>query len=65
MISKNELRQILSKNGHNLKDCDLDIIFEVTLTNQPNPDNKVSYKIFLDTIKNFKREYIKYKNLLG
>jgi hypothetical protein len=56
---------ILSRNGHNLSDNDFDIIFTVTLTNQPHPENKVSYRVFLDTIKNFKREYLRYKTLLG
>lgn len=65
LVTKDELNQILIKNGHNLEEKDLNIIFAVTLANQPNSEEKVSYKVFLDTIKNFKREFLKYRTLLG
>lgn len=59
------MRQILANNNHNFPDQEYNLIFEITLKNYPNSSDMVSYKAFIDVMRNLKREFMKYRNLLS
>jgi hypothetical protein len=59
------LKEILLKNDYPFPDEEYNLIYEITLKNYPNKDNKVTYKAFINAMRNLKREYIKYRTLLS
>ena len=41
-----------------------DVMFNVAIKNYPNPEEKLSPKSFISTMRNLKREYQKYRSAL-
>jgi hypothetical protein len=54
----------LSKHNYNFADEEFNLIYQLTLKNYPNQDEKVTYKAFIDIMRNLKREFMKYRTLL-
>ncbi len=53
----------MSKN-YNFSDPEFNLIFEITLKNFPNKEEKVSIKAFVDVMRGMKREFMKYRTLV-
>lgn len=58
-VSKEELSVILQNNTHQIPADEYDVMYELTKRNY----KKVTYKTFLEMIRNLKRDYLKYRTL--
>jgi hypothetical protein len=54
---------LLDKYNYKFKQEEFELIMQITLKNFPNKDNKISFKSFIDCMKNLKREYHKYRGI--
>jgi hypothetical protein len=54
----------VSKN-YAFPDEEYNLIYQIALKNYPNEEEKVSYKGFLDVMRNLKREYMRYRTLIS
>lgn len=55
---------MLKKNEYNFPDEEFNLLYQLALKNYPNINGKVSYKSFIELIRNLKREYMKYRTLV-
>ena len=64
LFTKEEIYEQMKKYDFNLPDVEYDVMFNITLKNYPNKEEKVSPKAFISTMRNLKREYQKYRSAL-
>ena len=62
--TKDEINKILVDNKFYIPKNELDCIYDITIKNYPNNEGKISYTSFISTLKNLKREYMKYRTLI-
>ena len=53
------------KREYTFSDSEFNILFQLTLRNYPNNEEKVSYKAFIDVMRNLKKEFMKYRTLIS
>lgn len=58
-VSKEELSVLLQNSTHQIPDDEFDVMYELTLRNY----QRVTFKAFLEMIRNLKRDYLKYRTL--
>jgi hypothetical protein len=56
---------MLSKYNYEFKEEEFNLICQITLKNFPNEEAKISFKSFIDIMRNLKREYLKYRGTLN
>ena len=64
LYTKEEINQQMKKYDFIIPEKEYDVMFNITLKNYPNPEEKVSPKSFISTMRNLKREYQKYRSAL-
>ena len=55
----------MEKYQYNFKDEEFNLIYQITLKNYPNEKGMISFKGFVDIMRNLKREYQKYRGILN
>jgi hypothetical protein len=61
LLTKEEIYQQMRKYDFIIPEEEYDVMFNIAIKNYPNPDNKISPKSFISTMRNLKREYQKYR----
>ena len=64
-VDKNELKSLLKNKTFTFPDEEFETIFEITRQNEGANCEKISYKGFMETIRNLKRDYIKYRTMFN
>jgi hypothetical protein len=62
--TKQEILEVLNENKIEVPQDEFELVFTVGLKNYPNDEEKLSPHQFIATLKNFKREYMKYRTLV-
>ena len=65
LLSKEEINEIMSKNNIEIPPEEYNLIYQIGLQNYPNEEGKMSANSFLSTMRNLKREYMKYRTLVN
>ena len=55
----------MEKHKYEFKQEEFDLICQISQKNFPNDEGKISFKSFLEVMKNLKREYLKYRGILN
>jgi len=55
----------LNKKNYDFKDEEFQVIYNITLGNYPNSEGKISYKAFVEVMRNLKRDYVKYRGIFS
>lgn len=64
LMTKVEIKDILNKNNMIIPDEEFNLIWEIGIKNYPNTEGKLSSTAFINTMRNLKREYMKYRTLV-
>ena len=64
LMTKEEIFKQMKKYDFIIPEIEYDVMFNITLKNYPNEEEKVSTKAFISTMRNLKREYQKYRSAL-
>ena len=64
LMTKEEIFKQMKKYDFIIPEIEYDVMFNITLKNYPNEEEKVSPKAFISTMRNLKREYQKYRSTL-
>ena len=64
LMTKEEIFKQMKKYDFIIPEIEYDVMFNITLKNYPNEEEKVSPKAFISTMRNLKREYQKYRSAL-
>ena len=62
LYTKEEIIGLLKENNYEFPESEFNLIYEVAIKNYPNEEKKLSPNSFLATMRNLKREYMKYRN---
>ena len=65
LMTKEEIYEIIQKYDFNIPEDEFNLIYQVGLKNYPNNEGKMSPKSFISTMRNLKREYQKYRNIVN
>ena len=65
LMTKEEIYELIKKYDFNIPEDEYNLIYQVGLKNYPNIDGKMSPKSFIGTMRNLKREYQKYRNIVN
>lgn len=64
LYTKEEIDALLKKYDYAFPPEEFNLIFQVGLKNYPNEEEKISANAFLATMRNLKREFMKYRTLI-
>lgn len=64
LMTKEEVKNILTSNRYIIPDEEFNLIWEIGIKNYPNDNGKMSATSFISTMRNLKREYMKYRTLV-
>ena len=64
LYTKEEIIGILKENNYEFPESEFNLIYEIAMKNYPNEEKKLSPNSFLSTMRNLKREYMKYRTLV-
>ena len=64
LLTKEEIYELMKKYDFIIPQEEYDVMFNVAIKNYPNPEEKLSPKSFISTMRNLKREYQKYRSAL-
>ena len=65
LMTKEEIYELIKKYDFNIPEEEFNLIYQVGLKNYPNNEEKMSPKSFIGTMRNLKREYQKYRNIVN
>ena len=65
LMTKEEIYEIIQRYDFNIPQDEFNLIYQVGLKNYPNDEGKMSPKSFISTMRNLKREYQKYRNIVN
>lgn len=65
LLTKDEIADILNKNQIEVPQEEYNLIYQIGLKNYPNEEGKMSANAFISTMRNLKREYMKYRTLVN
>ena len=65
LMTKKEIYELIQKYNFNIPEEEFNLIYQVGLKNYPNNEEKMSPKSFIGTMRNLKREYQKYRNIVN
>ncbi len=65
LMTKEEIYDLIKKFDFNIPEDEFNLIYQVGLKNYPNEEEKMSPKSFISTMRNLKREYQKYRNIVN
>ena len=65
LMTKEEIYELIKKYDFNIPQDEFNLIYQVGLKNYPNNEEKMSPKSFISTMRNLKREYQKYRNIVN
>ncbi len=65
LMTKEEIYELIQKYDFNIPEDEYNLIYQVGLKNYPNDEGKMSPKSFIGTMRNLKREYQKYRNIVN
>ena len=65
LMTKNEIYELIQKYNFNIPEEEFNLIYQVGLKNYPNNEEKMSPKSFIGAMRNLKREYQKYRNIVN
>ena len=54
----------MKKNRYEFQEEEFNLIYQITLKNNPNNQGQISFKSFIEIMRNLKKEYNKYKTIL-
>lgn len=63
LVTKEELWKVIKDKPMSIPEEEYDTLFEITRQNMGGNTNIVTYKAFLETIRNLKRDYLKYRTM--
>jgi hypothetical protein len=55
----------LEKKDYKFSDDEFKVICQIVLANKPNKEEKITFKSFVEVIRSLKRDYLKFKGILG
>lgn len=62
-VNKVELWEIVQEKSISMPEEEFDTLYEITRQNMGGINNTVTYRAFLETIRNLKRDYLKYRSM--
>lgn len=62
-VDKESLREMLKNKTYYIPDDEFDTLYEITRQNLGATSDKVTFKAFLETVRNIKRDYLKYRTM--
>ena len=65
LMTKEEIYDVIKKYDFIIPEDEFNLMYQVGLKNYPNSDGKMSPKSFISTMRNLKREYQKYRNIVN
>ena len=65
LMTKEEIYELIQRYDFNIPQDEFNLIYQVGLKNYPNAEGKMSPKSFIGTMRNLKREYQKYRNIVN
>ena len=64
-MTKEEIYETIKRFDFNIPEDEFNLIYQVGLKNYLNKEEKMSPKGFISTMRNLKREYQKYRNIVN
>jgi len=65
LMTKDEIYELIQNYNFDIPKEEFNLIYQVGLKNYPNNEEKMSPKSFISTMRNLKREYQKYRNIVN
>ena len=65
LMTKEEIYDVIKKYDFIIPEDEFNLMYQVGLKNYPNSEGKMSPKSFISTMRNLKREYQKYRNIVN
>ena len=65
LMTKEEIYDVIKKYDFIIPEDEFNLMYQVGLKNYPNIEGKMSPKSFISTMRNLKREYQKYRNIVN
>ena len=65
LMTKEEIYELIKRYDFIIPEDEYNLIYQVGLKNYPNSEGKMSPKSFIGTMRNLKREYQKYRNIVN
>ncbi len=65
LMTKEEIYDLITSFDFKIPRDEFNLIYQVGLKNYPNNEEKMSPKSFISTMRNLKREYQKYRNIVN
>ena len=65
LMTKEEIYDLIKRFDFQIPEDEFNLIYQVGLKNYPNIEGKMSPKSFISTMRNLKREYQKYRNIVN
>jgi hypothetical protein len=65
LMTKEEIYELITRYDFIIPEDEYNLIYQVGLKNYPNSEGKMSPKSFIGTMRNLKREYQKYRNIVN
>ena len=65
LMTKEEIYDVIKKYDFIIPEDEFNLMYQVGLKNYPNIEGKMSPKSFIGTMRNLKREYQKYRNIVN
>ena len=65
LMTKEEIYELIKSFDFDIPRDEYNLIYQVGLKNYPNDEEKMSPKSFISTMRNLKREYQKYRNIVN
>ena len=64
-LDLDELKSLIKKTSSNFPEDEIETIFEITKQIEKSEDSKITYKGFMDSVRNIKRDYLKYRTMFN
>lgn len=64
-LNLQELKTLVKKTTYNFPDDEIETIFEITKQIEKSEDDKITYKGFMDSVRNIKRDFLKYRTMFN
>jgi hypothetical protein len=62
-MCKEQIKELLNTNTFKIPEDEFETLFEITRQNEGVKSDKITFKGFLETIRNLKREFLKYRTM--
>ena len=62
-MCKEQIKELLNTNTFKIPEDEFETLFEIIKKNEGVKSDKITFKGFLETIRNLKREFLKYRTM--